>query len=342
MKKLRRDPAKLEALNLFSTLLPEGKTSFFEPGSKESFLSRMTEGLTSALGSQGTLHGARVQSMFEHMVVSFNEVKLLKQEDAGTCYGESIVPPDYRVITESEEHFLIEVKNHFHNDATKPFRIRDAYLAALIRYADVMKCPLRIAIYWAKWNLWTLNDVRYLASNGRYSSIELPAAMKTNLMATLGDYSVGTKYPLTLRLLPPQDQPIEISITGELTMTIGGAELACAGVIIRDKIAENYAFYLMLYGEWKYNGALVEMADGNPIAIVHTVEPEMVSNPNEQFEIIGSRSSMFSTFYNSFTLGERGVEGFRQFDTPEKLGPMMPPDYRSPDLPLWRFVLRPN
>jgi hypothetical protein len=143
MKKLRRDPAKLESLNLFSALLPEGKTSFFEPGSKDSFVSRMIEGLDRALSSDSTLHGARVQSMFEHMVVNFNDVKLLKQEDAGTCYGESIVPPDYRVTTESGENILIEVKNHFHSDATKPFRIRTAYLDVLARYADLTKWPLR-------------------------------------------------------------------------------------------------------------------------------------------------------------------------------------------------------
>ena len=36
-------------------------------------------------------------------------------------------------------------------------------------------------------------------------------AMKQNEMAVLGDYSIGTTYPLTLKLLAAMDQPRTIS-----------------------------------------------------------------------------------------------------------------------------------
>src|SRR5450759_2291476 len=107
MKRLRRDYTKFESLNLLSALQPAaGKDSLYEAKRRESFLAQMDAGLARALDSESTLHGLRVQVLFEHMVPSFRSIKLMKQEDAGECYGEDIALPDYRVVTANDERLL--------------------------------------------------------------------------------------------------------------------------------------------------------------------------------------------------------------------------------------------
>jgi hypothetical protein len=102
------------------------------------------------------------------------------------------------------------------------YRIRNQDVKALQRYAEAVGTPLRLAIYWAHWNLWTLNDPERFARSGNYAEIEFIQAMKQNEMAVLGDYSIGTTYPLTLKLLAAIDQPRTVSPEGIASMCIGG------------------------------------------------------------------------------------------------------------------------
>jgi hypothetical protein len=72
--------------------------------------------------------------------------------------------------------------------------------------------------------------------------------MKENEMASLGDYSIGTAYPLKLRLAAAMDKPRTISAEGRVEMTIGAVEISAAGSVLEDKTERNIALYLMLYG----------------------------------------------------------------------------------------------
>lgn len=119
MKKLGREPQKLETLNLFSLLQSGDGSILYDPENRQSFLSQVDSGLTRALDSEATLHGIRVQSMFQGMVASLDYVQLLKEEDTGNCYyrvDDEILIPDFRVITMKGESWLIETKNHFSKD----------------------------------------------------------------------------------------------------------------------------------------------------------------------------------------------------------------------------------
>jgi hypothetical protein len=341
MKRLSRSYRKLESLNLFAVLQPGGGAGLYDPTNRSSFLAQVDAGLDQAVQSQSTLHGVRVQQLFESMVASFRSVKLLKQEDAGDCYGEDIAVPDYRVITSSGECLLIEVKNHYSSDPIRPFRLRKRYLGWLDAYASMMKTPLRVAIYWARWNSWTLNDPSRFKSEGKYAEIDFPTAQKENCMVDLGDHMLGMKYPLEMRMIADPARPRRLAPDGHTSFTIGSVELSCAGKVIRDKVCQGIAFYSMLWGDWEYSGATAEVDNGELVSVCHIVEP-MGENRKEDFAMIGFVSSMFSRFYNSLTLADGRVTTLKRFEDPTKLGPSIPPDYQSEELPLWRFQIRPN
>ncbi len=345
MRKVGREPQKLETLNLFSVLQSGDGRAIYDPANRESFLSQVDAGLTRALDSEATLHGIRVQALFGGMVVNLNTVRLLKVEDTGDCYYRSdddVLVPDFRVITEAGKPLLIETKNHFCKDPMKCYRIRATDLDALGRYAGLAGIPLRFAIYWAPWNQWTLNDPARFTRTGNYAEIEFFAAMKENEMAALGDYTIGTTYPLTLRLTADMNKPREILADGKVSMWIGGSEIRVGGTVLEDNTERNIAFYLMMYGKWRYDGGHIELdRDGLPLAAVHTVSPEEIT-PNQGFEMIGSLSFLYSQAYNFLTLGEGGRVTKLNVKEPTSLAPVIPHDWKKKQLPLWRFILQPS
>jgi hypothetical protein len=344
MKRLGREPEKLETLNLFSLLQSDDGSTLYDPANRKSFLSQIDSGLTRALGSEGTLHGIRVQSMFQGMVATLGYVRLLKEEDAGNCYyetNETILIPDFRIITTVGESWLIETKNHFSKDPTRRYRIRTADLRALNRYAEIVGTPLRLAIYWANLNQWTLNDPEWFRLNDNYSEIDFFQAMKENEMAKLGDYSIGTTYPITLKLIADIKQPRTVSADGRASMHIARVEMRSGNVLLDDKTEQNIAFYLMLYGKWEYDGGRVELDEaGAPVAMIHTSSPEEIT-PNQGFELIGSLSSLYSQQYNFLTL-EGGRVSRLTVKDPTSLAPVIPRDLPKKQLPMWRFILQPN
>ena len=230
MKRIGRDQSKLESLNLFSLLQSSDGSTIYDPANRQSFLSQVDSGLSRALQSEATLHGIRVQSMFEGMAASLGSVQLLKAEDVGNCYhqGEDIRIPDFRVLTTKAESMLIETKNHYSNDPMRPFRIRSSDLRALARYTAMLGARLRLAIYWARWNHWTLNDPGRFNQNGTYAELNVMQAMKQSEMATLGDFSIGTRYPLAARFLAATDRPRSVSAAGIASFRLRGAEIRCA------------------------------------------------------------------------------------------------------------------
>ena len=282
--------------------------------------------------------------MFRGMITNFDSVRLLKEEDAGDCYylpGEEILVPDFRVVTEKGETLLVETKNHFSKDPLRRYRIRASDLEALVRYSDIVSSQLRLAIYWAPWNQWTLNDPKRFTRNDRYAEIEFFQAMTQNEMATLGDYSIGTIYPLSLRLNAALDKPRKLSLSGKTTLHLGSWEIRAGETLLADKTEQNIAFYLMMYGKWHYDGGHIELDDeGLPVAMVHTVLPEDVT-PDQGFEMIGSLSSLYSQIYNSLTLNEGRVSRLNVSE-PMSLAPVIPKDWKKKQLPLWRFILQPN
>jgi len=305
-------------------------------------MARMNSGLDRALSSKSTLHGIRAQAMFEGMVASLGKVRLLKQEDSGECYfeGDALQMPDFRVVTDSGLVLLIETKSHYPSDPMGDFRVRTSDLEALRRYAAMFGTPLRVAIYWAQWNQWTLNRPESFSNKINYSTIGFQTAMKRNEMAVLGDYTIATRFPLSLTMVADTDQPRSINANGAATFHVRRSEVSCAGKPIDDKVGRNIALYLMMYGKWEYDGGRVSLDEnGLPSAVVHSVAPSEIVNPDQHFEMVGSMSSLYSHLYNSLTLEDGLVTKLRVKD-PTSLAPVIPRDWNSQALPLWRFVLQ--
>src|SRR5215471_607931 len=119
MKKLGREYEKLETLNLFSLLPVDHQLTIHDQSRKTSFLAQIDAGLDRALKSESTLHGIRVQTMFQLMVASLDKVRMIKQEDAGECYygtDERLQAPDFKVVKDDGQLLLIETKNHYKTD----------------------------------------------------------------------------------------------------------------------------------------------------------------------------------------------------------------------------------
>jgi len=312
-----------------------------------SFLAQIDSGIERALNSESTLHGIRVQTMFQLMVANLGKVLLIKHEDAGECYYGSDQPirvPDFRVVLDDGSAILIETKNQYTSNATAPFRIRNDDLDALIRYSTLLKTPVKIAIYWARWNTWTLSDPKSLEQGKRYSEIKLGLAIRGSEMATLGDIMIATNHPLLLRYQVAMDKPRLVTPDGKILVQISEFQISSAHQPITDKTERNIALYLMMYGKWEASAPTVEVdLEGRPMAILYRSEPEPEQrNPGQGFEIIGTLSSMFSAFYNSLTLKESRVADLFHHDDPAKLLPIIRLDYKGTDLALWRFVLEPN
>jgi len=295
MKRLGREYEKLEALNLFSLLPVDHELAIRDQSRKTSFLAQIDAGLDRALKSESTLHGIRVQTMFQLMVANFDKVRLIKQEDAGECYygsDERLQVPDFKVVTAHGQLLLIETKNHYRTDPLTPFSMREADLHALSGYSSLLHIPLKFAVYWANWNTWTLNDPSVLKCDGQRARMDFGEAISASEMADLGDFMIGTKYPLVLRIPAATDKPRSISPEGEVQISTAGLEFYCAGERLEDDLEKSIAFYLMMCGKWEMSspGAGLD-EDGRPTGILYTFDPSEIHS-GQGFEIMALRRNV--------------------------------------------------
>jgi hypothetical protein len=213
------------------------------------------------------------------------------------------------------------------------------YMEGLIRYSKLMVCNLFLAVYWAKWNIWTLVPPEIFQSRGQRRELDMLDAMKANHMASLGDCSIGTKFPLSLVMYADQTKPRDIGPNGHGTFTISSVELRCAGRLVTDPGEQRIATYLIFYGKWNYESE-PKIVNNEIEAVEHRWTPQQDSG--QGFEIIGSLSEMFSTYYKFFTEDAGKVNRLRLNANSPPVGQLIPKDYKSDTLPLWRFILKPS
>jgi hypothetical protein len=339
--------AKSPPIDLLTTLARFGRDqrmSLRDPNLGDLFAGVAKEQLAAALANDALLHGHRTQKMFEALVVSLGQYELLKTEDTGVVHPSGkYTAPDFRAVLDGGAQWLIEVKNVYDKNAARQrFRIREQDVAQLRRYADKVQCPLKFALYWGRWHTWTLIDANVLTRVGSKVGIDMFKAVPLNELSRLGDRMIGTKPPLKLRFIADPSKPRSVSPDGKARMRIGGTAIYCGNVELTDPIDRNTAWILMEFGEW---------TDGEPRAIVNGAKLEAIeiqwkplhrSNESEEFEIVGSLSSMFSQYYATFTLGEHGVTQTEANLVPGLFAPLVATDSPSIALPLWRFSIQPN
>jgi hypothetical protein len=272
-----------------------------DPSLVEPFIADATPKLKDALADPTLIHGSRTERLFEATVLSLGHFRLLKTEDvgrvhaAGTCRA-----PDFRVVLDDGEQWLVEVKNVRSKEPLKQgTRMSAAYLASLQNYADMVGTPLKLAIFWSFWNIWTvISPDRFCRPNGGLHVMMMEAVF-ANEFGKLGEVMIMTKTPLRLVLGAATNMPRSLSSEGLANFIIGSAKLYSGDVELTDPRDRTLAEVLFLYGEWSTDGPLA-VTDGGEFAGV-----EFVATPQEPsdqgWDGIGSASRILSRFYAAQT-----------------------------------------
>lgn len=336
--------SQIDVLSLFGRFSREQKISLHDPKASELFLTSIQNSVVDALQNEALQHGQRTQNMFEALVVSLGAYSLLKTEDTGVVHPEgSFTAPDFRLVLNDGTQWLIDVKNVFHAAPDQQrLVLRKIDVEKLTAYAEVTGCPLKIAVYWARWRMWSLIDAADLAPiNDKKLSIDMLPSTQLSQLGRVGDRLIGTTPPLTLRLIADKTKERSITPDGEVAYTIAAAKMLCDGNEITDPVERNLAFTFMRYGDWEASDPIAILdADGLPEAVEFEWTPRELNNPDENFEMIGTLSSMFSGYYAERTVGPDGLTQTEADLVPNWFKPLLDTSYKSDALPLWRFVVQ--
>jgi len=348
MKRLVRDPFRFDGFSLFATYGQKASVSLKDPASVGGFIAAVKASAERALSNEAFLLGQRTEALFERVVASLGGFRLLKREDVGDVFHTAetdVQPPDFRIVLEDGKQLLVEVKNFHQGDApTKQQRESRAYLDALVGYADLMGCELRMATYWCQWNRWTLVPLSAFSQGEKWSTLSMPDAIVANEMNRLGDLLVGTRAPLRFRVNADRSKPRTIEANGQAGFTIGSCELLSEDRHITDPVELRIAWFLLLYGDWVIRDSTLIAEGDQLVAIEHHVGPseERAEVEDQDFEFIGALSSMISRAHNSSTGDGGQVDRIRADFEPGAVGALIPEDYEGKALPLWRFIIEPT
>jgi hypothetical protein len=200
-----------------------------------------------------------------------------------------------------------------------------------------------MAVYWARWNVWTLVPLDAFEGDGRRRQLSMSRAARANNLMTLGDMWVGTTPPLTIVVEVDPDQP-QSADGDKVEFTIGDAYWKCAGRRITDKTESAIAAYLAFYGNWNITGQRTRY-DGDKLRAIETdIGPENGFASSQGFDFVGHLSGMFSKFYLGAITDDSGaLQRLSTSTEPGRLGRLMiPADYKGKALPLWRMLLKPS
>lgn len=156
-------------------------------------LDALTKALSRVPQSEILVHGKRVESMFSYVASALGHCVAVKEEDAGELYSMNtdLAVPDFRVLTLEGKQFFVEVKNCHKVGTQYRYRMTRDYLTKLRNYANMFGCELKIAIYWSKYNLWSMVTADAFEFDGVRYSISMGQCMKRNEMTIIGDCMVG-------------------------------------------------------------------------------------------------------------------------------------------------------
>ena len=342
MKRIKRNPEKFDVIDLFDSIGQSINLKFNDPNSKETFLNSISLSLNKSI-TPIMLFGRRAESMFGYVAASLGKCKLIKKEDCGEVFfnDDAIKIPDYRIITTTEKQYLIEVKNFYGKDSFTKFKLKASYLDELLRYSLLVNVDLQIAIYWSKWNVWTMVAPFDFHNEGDEMTISLADAMKRNQMSILGDITIATLPNIAMRVYADPHMPRHVDKERHIDFTISNIELSCAGQVLSEEIEQHIAFMLIMLGVWEISGPTAKICDEN-LEYIEFVSAPKDRTTGQAFEIIGQLSGMISSQYKWITAPDGKVARLSPDIETGMLGFQIPEDYKSKSLPLWRFEIQPN
>jgi hypothetical protein len=316
--------------------------SLNDPEMPAAFGVHVDDAMVRAMADPILLQGLRVEAMFENLVQSLGEVVMIKTEDTGPFEAsEPMQAPDFRIVLKNGENWLVEVKNIYLQDAFQQRRrvLKRDYRRALTNYARATGGILKIAVFWARWSIWTLVDPAQLAPGDRDLTLDMVTAIKANEMAAVGDQTLGLRSPLLLRLTMDPKRTSDIDDDGMVHATIGKAQMFCDERELLHPGDQQIGWTVMQFSDWETPDARA-ITDGNRLLAI-----EFESSPPEPsyqgFDLAGSLSRIFARFYAGRTISEGKVininvpvqsQWFGALRSIEGVGRM----------PQWRFLLKPN
>lgn len=339
-------PPESDAFQLLARLAEKKNIHLSDPTASEALLAAGEEMLAAARAPH-RLHGQRAEEMFRYVVAGIGAARAIKGEDAGEVLAdddEELSTPDFRIILLNGDELLVEVKNFNDPSGRKPYRCSESYLRRLARYGQLFNRPIYLAVYWLAWRQWTMHkveDLLAMVDKGRLK-LRFIDALPRSEMAVLGDFSIATKYPLSLRLVVDAELVGRRETESTYHMVITGVELRCAGTQLLSARDKEIAYGLMVYGRWKEaDEPEVITGDGSVKAIEFVFAPEE-PHPGQGFEIVASVSRLISSYFDHLTVDEHGVRRLHPGPLPASPYPRVGEEYKSKELPLWMFIQSPS
>lgn len=305
-----------------------------DPSLVERFVADATPKLEEALADPALIHGSRTERLFEATVLSLGHFRLLTAEDVGRVHAaDTCRAPDFRVVLDDGEQWLVEVKNvRGRGPFKQKTQMSAAYLASLQTYAEMVGAPLKLAIFWSLWNIWTvISPDRFRRPNGGLR-VTMKDAVMANESGRLGEVIIMTKAPLRLVLGASTDMPRSLSAEGLANFIIGSAKLYSGDVELTDPRDRKLAEVLLLYGEWSIEGPLAIIVGGEFEGVEFVATPE---EPSDQgWEGMGWASRIFSRYYAAQTIDGDQVIQLHGEAVPEWFAPLSDWDFKNSKLPL--------
>ncbi|MEP4247006.1 hypothetical protein [Tateyamaria sp.] len=345
MKRQIRNPQKFDTLELYSALARDQGYRINAQGDIDAFHQEIGNSLKASLDNPSLLHGKRVEAMFAHVAGAMGRCKFIKQEDGGAAFAASdeYVAPDYRIVTNTDELFLVEVKNFHIKSFSSRYRIKRPYLKKLEAYAKINRADLKIAIYFSTVNQWALlSPDSFLEENGELW-MDLAHAMARSEMSIIGDRKIATLPLLRFEMLCEQDQEKPpTSDDGTAQIFVREVHMYCADERLKDAKEEMIAFYLMRYGDWDVTQNPVEFSDGFVSKVSFSSTPRE-ANTDQEFDIVGSLSSMICNAFRELTVGDDAdIVSLDVKNDPSFFQLEIPENYKGTGLPIWQFIIQPN
>ena len=336
-------PAKpFDLLNLLSRFARAEGIALDDPELLSTFAQSATRQLNGALADPSLLHGTRIERLFEATVISLGQFRLLKAEDSGRVHAaEKMRPPDFRIVLEDGEQWLIEVKNVRRTGAFKQrTRLSATYLRSLQAYADAVGAKLKLAIYWSLWSIWTVISPEHFRRQDGSLDVKMIDAISVNEFSRLGEMSIATRPPLRIFFEADLDKPRGLDADGQAHFTPKAFRIFAGGKELKDPKDLKLAEILFFYGDWPLTGPCA-VVNGDGVAGAELVcSPE---EPSDQgFDGIGWASRIFSRFYANQTIDEGRVVQLLGDTAPEWFAPLANWDFVNSQLSLWLMRFEPN
>lgn len=343
MKKVTTDSKQFGILRMLDDFARMQGLPLSDQVGHEQFVKRLSDALKQHQANPVLVHGFRVQTMFAYLAASLGACRMITEEDAGEFYTDTphLKRPDFRILTCDGAECFVEVKNFNQSDPVAPYLLKRDYVDSLRSYADAFKKPLLIAIYWARWKLWTLNPLTSFSQTENGYSISLVDTGKTDQKSLLGDCMIGIPKPLALRFYTDPEKPRKMDQDGQVQFTIQRTAFVAAEQEIVDPFEKKLAWFFLRYGRWEDFAHPAQIVDGELLHFDTQGERED-PNPDQAFLIVGQLSEMITRQFDEKTTEGGQVVRLSPEVGPEQLGVVIPNGFRGDVLRIWRFTLRPD